>query len=105
MSKGRIRDKKLEFYVTESERELIDKKVAESNLDRSKYLRKAAMGEPIVNLDLSKLDGVIAELNAIGHNINQIAKICNTTNSVSLEDVKELKEKMNEVCEIIAHSF
>jgi len=40
---GRIKNKKVEFYVDEKELEVIDRRAKTSNLDRSKYLRKVAM--------------------------------------------------------------
>lgn len=105
MSRKRKRNKLIRFFVNEAEKELIDKKIEQSHLDTSKYLRKVALGEPIVNIDISKLDGVIYELNKIGTNINQIAKFCNSNNQIYKSDIDELKNKMNRVCEIIANSF
>lgn len=105
MSKKRKRNTLFRFFVNEAEKEVIDRKIKQSNLDASKYLRTAALGQPIVNIDMSKLDGVIYELNKIGTNINQIAKFCNSNNQIYKSDIDELKSEMNKVCEIIASSF
>lgn len=105
MSEKRKRDKLIRFFVNEAEKELLDKKVADSHLDRSKYLRKVALGETIINIDMKRLDGVIYELNKIGTNINQIAKFCNSNNQIYKSDIQELQNEMNKVCEIIANSF
>ena len=105
MGKKRVRNRKLEFWVKEDEVNLIDKKVKSSGLDRSKYLRKVALGQPIINIDLSRLDSVIYELNKIGTNINQIAKYCNSNNVLYKSDVDEIQDKMNRIWELISKSF
>ena len=99
---GRKRDRRVDIFVTEEELKLIDEKVESSGLNnRSQYLRKVALGEPIVNVDMSYLNDVIFELNKIGTNINQIAKYANSQGGVFKSDIKDIQKKMDKIWDII----
>ena len=84
--------------VTEEERKLIERKMA--LLPASKigaYLRKMAIDGYIIYTDLSPIKEYAKELQAIGKNINQIAKRVNSTGSAYKEDIEEIKEKVAEI--------
>ena len=84
--------------VTEEERKLIEQKMA--LLPTSKigaYLRKMAIDGYIIYTDLSPIKEYAKELQAIGKNINQIAKRVNSTGSAYKEDIEEIKEKVAEI--------
>ena len=84
--------------VTEEERKLIEQKMA--LLPTSKigaYLRKMAIDGYIIYTDLSPIKEYAKELQAIGKNINQIAKRVNSTDSAYKEDIEEIKEKVAEI--------
>ena len=84
--------------VTEEERKLIEQKMA--LLPTSKigaYLRKMAIDGYIIYTDLSPIKEYAKELQAIGKNINQIAKRVNSTGSAYKEDIEEIKEKVTEI--------
>ncbi|WP_252219940.1 MULTISPECIES: plasmid mobilization relaxosome protein MobC [unclassified Clostridium] len=105
MKKKRIRSERIEFYVTKEELNEIDNKTKELKLDRSKYLRKVSLQQPIVNIDMTYLNNVIYELNRIGNNINQIAKYTNSNNTLYKSDIKELQNKMDNIWEVISQVF
>lgn len=102
MGTNRKRKKKIEAFVNEEELSIVDQKARECDLNRSQYLRKVALGEPIVKVDMSYLNELIFELNKIGTNINQIAKHANSQGGIYKSDIKEMQEKMDKICEIIA---
>lgn len=105
MTNKRIRNKKVEFFVTEEEFDIINKKAKESSLDRSKYLRKVSLNQSIVNIDLSYLNKLIYELNKIGININQIAKNTNSNNFVYNSELKEVERLMKRIWELISETL
>lgn len=105
MSKKRVRDKKIEFYVTMDELKTIDKKASICKLDRSKYLRKSAMENQIINIDLSYLDKLIYEINKIGVNINQIAKVSNSNQYIYNSELKEINQYMDMIWKKISNVF
>ena len=84
--------------VTEEERKLIEQKMA--LLPTSKigaYLRKMAIDGYIIYTDLSPIKEYAKELQAIGNNINQIAKRVNSTNSIYKADIEEIQNKVDEI--------
>lgn len=98
MSK-RSRSIPIQFYVNEDENKKILRKIKDSKLDKSKYLRTMAIDGEIKNIDLSYLDNLIIEINKIGVNVNQIAKRVNESNMIYKSEIKELKmliEQINE---------
>ncbi len=95
---NRTRNIQLKFYVTEEERKLIEQKMA--LLPTSKigaYLRKMAIDGYIIYTDLSPIKEYAKELQAIGNNINQIAKRVNSTNSIYKADIEEIQNKVDEI--------
>ena len=98
LMQNRTRNIQLKFYVTEEERKLIEQKMA--LLPTSKigaYLRKMAIDGYIIYTDLSPIKEYAKELQAIGNNINQIAKRVNSTNSIYKADIEEIQNKVDEI--------
>ena len=48
-------------------------------------------------MDYDRLHEVTKELNAIGNNINQIARRVNSTGSVYKEDIEDIRKEMDEI--------
>ncbi len=95
--KGRVRNKKFNFYVTEKEEEVIRNKAKYLDMTISSYLRKMAIEGIIIKKDFNS---VFYELNKIGVNINQIAKKVNETGIVNSRDFDELKAEVNSIFEL-----
>lgn len=94
---NRIRDKKIQFWVTENERDYIDERANYCDLSRSDYLRKMALEGAIIKREY---EGIV-EVNKIGVNINQIAKRVNTRGSVLERDVEELRVQYEKLFEVV----
>lgn len=96
----RKRNVKLEFYVTQDEKEIIRQKMERygcTNL--SAYLRKMATDGYVINLELPELREVSSLLRRSSNNINQIAKRANETRRVYDEDLEEIQKKQAELIE------
>ena len=61
------------------------------------YMRKMAIDGYIIYTDLSEIKEFQKELQAIGRNINQLAKRVNTIGSVYETDIAEIKERLDEI--------
>ncbi|MBO5459010.1 MAG: plasmid mobilization relaxosome protein MobC, partial [Lachnospira sp.] len=61
------------------------------------YLRKMAIDGYIIYTDIKNIKQYIQELQAIGRNINQIAKRVNSTSDIYKEDIEEIKERLDEI--------
>lgn len=98
MPKKRVRDFKQEFYVSQSEEEFLKIKMKEAGIrNKSSYLRRMALDGYIIHRDYSNLKGVIYELNRIGNNLNQLAKIANTYSEIDASELKKIESGIDKI--------
>ncbi|MCL1440792.1 MobC family plasmid mobilization relaxosome protein [Enterobacter hormaechei] len=96
MSENRKREKQIKFYVNEKEYDQIKKKVEKSKLKQQEYLIKSALNKKIIVID--GLKEIPLELSREGNNLNQIAK---KINEGEQKDIKEMKNKLNNLWDLI----
>ncbi|MFH5851694.1 plasmid mobilization protein [Clostridium perfringens] len=96
MNENRKREKQIKFYVNEKEYEQIKKKVEKSKLKQQEYLIKSALNKKIIVID--GLKEILLELSREGNNLNQIAK---KINEGEQRDIKEMKNKLNDLWDLI----
>lgn len=96
MNENRKREKQIKFYVNEKEYEEIKKKVEKSKLNQQEYLIKSALNKKIIVVD--GLKEILLELSREGNNLNQIAK---KINEGEQKDIKEMKNKLNNLWDLI----
>ena len=95
------RNIQMKFRVTPDERKLIEQKMALLPTKQiSAYLRKMAIDGLIIYTDLSEFKEFQKELQAIGRNINQIAKRVNCTSNIYETDIAEIKERLDEIWQL-----
>ena len=101
----RQRDILIRFFVTAEEKKLIRKRMILSKTSNmSAFLRKMAIDGYIMNIDTTYQKKIFQEMHKIGVNINQIAKVANTTGTVTPEDIQELKGMVKEIWHILKSS-
>jgi len=94
---NRTRNVQLIVCVTPEERQLIQKKMEQFGTDIfSRYARKMLIDGYVIHLDLSDFQKLSSEINAIGVNVNQIAKVINESRSIYGNDIIQVKELVNE---------
>ena len=87
--------------VTEEERKLIEQKMAQLPTSQiGAYLRKMAIDGYIIYVDVKNIKQYIQELQAIGKNINQIARRVNSTTNIYKEDIEEIKKRLDEILQL-----
>ena len=96
MNENRKREKQIKFYVNEKEYDQIKKKVKKSKLKQQEYLIKSALNKKIIVID--GLKEMLLELSREGNNLNQIAK---KINEGEQKDIKEMKNKLNNLWNLI----
>ena len=97
----RKRNIQIKFYVTEEEKQLIDKKLTQLPVKRiGAYLRKMAIDGYIIYTDTTDIKAFTAELSAIGRNINQIAKRLNAGSPAYQADIQEIRERLDEIWQL-----
>ncbi len=98
---NRKRNIQIKFNVTEEERKLIRKKMAQIPTQRiGAYMRKMAIDGFIIYTDMSNIKAFTKELQAIGKNVNQIAKRVNSTSRIYDTDIAEIKERLDEIWQL-----
>ncbi len=104
MEKGKRTEKSpVKVYLTKTEHERLTKLARATGYSRSSYMRSLLKGLVPKPIPSRELLSFICELNKIGVNINQIAKVANMTGSVMgkeyAENYKELKNLMDRIKE------
>ena len=89
----------LKFRATEEEASEIRRKAAAAGMTVSRFLRTSAVNSQVVLYNTADLFGLRSEIKKIGNNINQIAMVVNSNNSVYRNDVRDLKKQFSELSE------
>lgn len=98
---NRNRNIDLKFRVTEEEKTFIEMKMKEGGItNREAYLRKMAIDGAIIVSNYDETKKLTLELNKIGMNINQIARVANTDNRISKDNIKKIEEMMQKVWQL-----
>ena len=96
--KNRKRNIQIKIWVSEDERKLIEHKMSLIPTNQiGAYLRKMAIDGYIIYTDTKDIRAMNKELQRIGRNINQIAKRVNSTSSIYMTDIEELKEDLQNI--------
>lgn len=99
---NRARAVQIIIRVTPEEKELIQKKMEQLGTDNfSRYARKMLIDGYVIRVDLAEFQALANEVNKIGVNINQIAKIVNATGTIFGDDMQRLKEMMDELWRLL----
>ena len=99
-NKVKIRKRKhtVNFRVTEEERDMIDRRMAQTGMkNRRAYMLKMAIDGSVVHVELDSVREMVRLLSNATNNINQIARKANQTGSIYASDVNELRERYDEL--------
>ena len=103
--KNRTRPVRIEFRVTEQERQLIQKKMEQlGTKNMGAYLRKMAIDGYIIKVDYTEQKKLAAAISRVAGNINQICRRINQTGNFYQDDIVELKAKQCEIWELLKQS-
>ena len=87
----RKRNNQVKLFLSDKEKNILDKKCKKAKIDRSKFLRKCIEEKEIMVKE--ELKEMLYNLKKIGGNINQMAAKANTTNQLpELEKLKKIQE-------------
>lgn len=95
---NRTRKNRNEFYLSDDEQYILEQKFKLSGMkSKAAFLRTMILYGYVYDVDYSYLQKYNTELGRISSNLNQITKRINATGNMYEEDIKEVKELMNEV--------
>jgi hypothetical protein len=101
MKMKRKRTKTIKVRLTEDELKSLNEKVKLTGLSRENYIRALIEGHDIKALPPDTFHSVIFHLRHIGSNLNQIARVANTTGEIDTQQYKENVKCLNkEILEI-----
>lgn len=95
----KTKNTRINLRVTEEDKKLIFERADELGVSASTYIVACIRKNRIVNLE--GLKSVIRQLYRIGANINQIAIKANSSNTVSQNDIKKVKDLFTKCFKII----
>ena len=103
--KNRTRPARIEFRVTEQERQLIQKKMEQlGTKNMGAYLRKMAIDGYIIKAYYTEQKKLAAAVSRVAGNINQICRRINQTGHFYEDYIVELKAKQCEIWELLKQS-
>ena len=89
----------MQIRLTEAEYEAIERKFRNSGLrSRSEFVRAMIFEGYIVHFDEEKFDKIYKLIGSISNNVNQIAVRMNSTNKIYAEDIVNIKEGQDKIC-------
>lgn len=101
MNKNRNRKNPILLYLSDDEKKVLEAKWKESGLpSRASFIRNLIIYSFVYDIDYSELKEYNKALSQINNNINQIARKANTYDIATKEDIKNVKEMMDEIWHI-----
>ena len=95
---NRTRKNELKFFLNDDEQYILNRKFELSGLrSKSAFIRQLILYGYVYDVDYSSLHECNTILSRINNNINQITKHANATGHLYEDDIKELKELMNQI--------
>lgn len=92
------RDRQVHFLMSESEyRRFCEKAERLGITNQAAYLRKMALDGYCIQLDIPELKKMTGLLGRCSCNLNQYAKKANQTGSIYEEDIRDIKERLDEI--------
>ena len=93
----RTRPIRIEFCVTEQEKELIESKMAQlGTRNMGAYLRKMAIDGYIIKVDYTEQKKLAAAVSRAAANINHICRRINSTDHFYADDIADLKDQITD---------
>lgn len=87
--------------LTEKEKKTVQNKSKLCGLKMEPFIRKLIMGVEVKARPPNEYAQLIREINAIGKNINQIARVSNMARTISQDDIDTVKKNQNEIMRLV----
>lgn len=105
-NQNRTRAVQLILRVTPQEHDHIIKKMALMKTNNfNAYARKMLIDGYVIEVDLSQYHELANEVNKIGVNINQIARIANETRCISPPQIDRLQQEVEQIWQLLKSSL
>ena len=99
---ARKRNIPLLFWVTEEEKETIQKRMEQiGTKNMSAYLRKMALNGLLISLSIPELKEILTLMRRSSNNLNQLAKRVNSNGRLYDADLKDIQKRQDELWKIM----
>ena len=100
------RTEELKIRISPEDKEWIKLKMEDAGiLTMSAYVRKMALDEICIRLDLKDVRQLTVMLRRCSDNLNQYAKRANETGSIYAADIEDLQKRLDEIWELSRQSL
>ena len=89
------RNNTIKIRVSDDEKASILKFAEKARMNISTYIRNSALQDKVVIIDNAALYKLLSSLRMIGSNINQIAKVANSTDALYSADMKDIRKELD----------
>ena len=96
-----MRNRRIALRISNENFEIINHKAKLCHMTMSEYMRKSALEKIIVIKNIDQFKELIFEINKIGTNINQIAKIANTYGYVDDKKIENIEQSLIDIFRMI----
>ncbi len=94
----RVRDQQIKFWVTLKEREMIERRMAQTGIKNMRaYMLKQTIDGRVIHIELDSVNEMVRLLSNATNNINQIARRLNSTGNLYEQDVTDLAARYDEL--------
>lgn len=92
------RNKGIYIKFTQHELGLLKQKMDNAKIkNRSGFIRKMAIDGYVIQLDIKELKEVSRLLGITANNVNQLAKVANSTGNIYQQDIEEVDSNLKEI--------
>ena len=95
-----VKEKKVTYDLDEWEE--VERRARKMKMKTGTYIKRISVDGKVEYCDLGEIAPLVKEVNAIGVNVNQIARKVNELNSIYAADVDKMKELMESLCRILS---
>ncbi len=92
----------IKFRVTDQERDVIRQRMELMGITNlSAYMRKISQDGFLYTVTIDGLPEICKAVEAIGQNINQVAKRVNSTNTIYAEDIRQMRAELDRIWDLL----
>jgi hypothetical protein len=97
--------KKVKVGYSPEDYKTIQKKAASVNLCPTAYIRHISVNGEVKKIDSAPIMKMVLAVNRNGNNLNQIAKVANSTGTIFRQDIDDMKKDMEQIKQLAVETF
>ena len=95
-----VKEKKVTYELDEWEE--VERRARKLKMKTGTYIKRISVDGKVEYCDVGELAPLVSEVNAIGVNVNQLARKANELNSIYAGDMEKMKELIETLCRMLS---